>query len=357
VTPLLLQTLAGLETARRPLWIMRQAGRYLPEYRALRERHSFEELCAEPELAAEVTLMPMARFPLDAAIVFADLMSPVPALGLGVRFDPGPVLETSIRSRADLEALRDPDPAEVAPEVMETLRILRRRLPEKTALIGFAGAPLSLAAYLVEGSGKKDFPRLRALAASDEALFEELLAKLSRLVAGYLREQVRAGAQVVQIFDSWAGLLSREDWRRLVRPHLLALIEEVGREGAPRVLFFHGAPHLLEEYAAMPVEAVAVDWRIDLPAARKLAPQKAWQGNLDPAALLAGPEGTRRRMEALLARVPARGHVVNLGHGILPETPIESVEAIIETVHREADQPERARPEAPGGAPTVKERS
>jgi uroporphyrinogen decarboxylase len=333
---LLLRALRGEETERRPLWIMRQAGRYLPEYRSLRAEHSFARLCADPELAARVTLMPLERFPLDAAIVFADLMSPVAALGVRFRFDPGPVLDAPVRTREDVRALREPEPAEIAPEVTSTLRLVKEGLGGRAALIGFAGAPLTLAAYLVEGQGRRDFPRLRALAASDPELLGELLGRLSRLAAAYLREQAAAGADAVQIFDSWAGLLSRNDWERLVRPHLSELLEETGRAGVPRILFVQGAPHLVDACRELPCEALALDWRIDLAGLRaRWGPRPALQGNLDPAVLLAGPEAARRETKRLLSRMPPRAHVVNLGHGILPETPLESVEALIEAVHGE----------------------
>lgn len=332
----LLRTLRGEPTDRRALWVMRQAGRYLPEYRALRARYRFEELAGNAELAAEVTLQPLARFPLDAAIIFADLMSPVGALGLSVRFDPGPVLERPVRTAADVDALRDPAMAAIAPEVMEALAIVKRALGGRQALLGFAGAPWSLAAYLVQGRGQPGFPALRALAASDPGLVGALLERLTTLAIHYVTAQVRAGAEAVQLFDTWAGILSLEQWTRIVRPHLLRFVEGTVDLGVPRILFVQDAPHLADAYAALNAEALAVDWREDLGALRKrLGPGRALQGNLDPAILLAGPEPTRAAARALLARVPARGHVVNLGHGILPETPIDSVLALIEVVHAE----------------------
>ncbi len=337
---LLLQALAGRRTPRRPLWIMRQAGRYLPEYRALRAEHSFEELSGSPALAADVTLLPFEHFPLDAAIVFADLMSPIPALGLPVRFDPGPVLERTLRSRADVDALPEVEPGEIAPNVLETLRRVGPRLPGGVALLGFAGAPLTIAAYLVEGRGVRGFPRLRALAAGDPGTFETLMARLARLSAAFLIEQARAGADAVQVFDSWGGLLARRDWRRLVRPHLQDLLAELGRAGVPRILFVQDAAHLLDDLLELPADGLSLDWRLDLAAIRRRRFAGALQGNLDPAVLLAGPEATRMAATELLRRVPASGHVVNLGHGILPPTPLESVHALVEVVHGEADQPE-----------------
>jgi len=337
--PLLTRALACEQTPRRPLWIMRQAGRYLPEYRALRKEHSFLELAGDPQLAAQVTLLPMQRFELDAAIIFADLMSPVAALGVDVRFDPGPVLDKPLRSAAAIRALRRPAAEEVAPEVPAAIALVRESLGERAAVIGFAGAPLSIAAYLVEGRGSKGaFPRLRALAYSDEAAFHELLERLTQLVAGYLIRQAAAGAHALQIFESWAGLFPRRDWERLVRPHLAELLEELGRAGVPRILFLHGAPELVRPCAELQCEALAVDWRSDLAELRsELRPDLALQGNLDPAVLLAGPEATARSARALMQRVPARGHVLNLGHGITPDAPLESVQALVETVR--AEQP------------------
>lgn len=333
---LLLRALRGEKTERRPLWIMRQAGRYLPEYRRLKERYSFLELSGDPDLATQVTLLPFDRFELDGAIVFADIMSPIAALGVGFHFDPGPVIDRPIRDRAAVDALPEPDPAEVAPEVYETLSRVRRQLEGRATVLGFAGAPLTLAAYLVQGHGKSDFPYLRAMALADPPAFSELLARLSRLVAGYLRQQVAAGAQAVQVFDSWGGLLSQNLWRRLVRPHLVDLFAELRDLDAPKIYFLNNAPHLIDDALELPWDALAVDWRADLAAVRRrLGHQRAIQGNLDPATLLAGPEATRAATRQLLERMPARGHVVNLGHGIMPQAPLESVQALIETVHAE----------------------
>ena len=332
---LMLAALRGESTPRRPLWIMRQAGRYLPEYRALRKEHSFEQLADSAELSAEVTLQPFARYPLDAAIIFADLMSPIPALGVPVRFDPGPVIDRRIGSAADIAALREPDPAEVAPQVAEALRRVKPELPDGVALLGFAGAPMSIAAYMVEGSGKKGFPALRALAAEDEVAFGTLMDKLARLCADYLVGQVRAGADAVQVFDSWGGLLSLADWNRLVRPHLQQLLEAIGNAGVPRILYVQDGHHLLDGLIDLPSEALALDWRVDLPALRRRGVEKALQGNLDPAVLLAGPQATRSAAQSLLQAMPAQGHIFNLGQGILPGTSLESVQALIDAVHDE----------------------
>jgi uroporphyrinogen decarboxylase len=309
---LLLKAIRRETVPRRPLWIMRQ-------------RHSFKELAADSDLATEVTLMPLKRFPLDAAIVFADIMSPMPALGIEFDFDPGPVVANPIRDAAGIERLRHPSAEEVAPEVIRALQLTRAALPAHTALLGFCGAPWTLAAYLVEGRGAKDFPTLRAFAAAQPQLLDVLLGRLSDLMAEYLLQQAAAGADAVQIFDSWAGLLSRASWEKLIRPHLTRLLETVGRAGIPRILFLQNAPHLMEAYASLPAEVLGVDWRIDLTAL----------GNLEPAILTAGPAATRAAAQELLATTAPRGHIVNLGHGILPQTPLESVAALVEVVHSE----------------------
>jgi uroporphyrinogen decarboxylase len=334
-TRLLLEAIARRPTPKRPLWIMRQAGRYLPEYRKFRQSHSFKELAGHAELATEVTLMPLQRFRLDAAIVFADIMSPLPAIGVDFDFDPGPVVANPIRSAADLKHLHAPTEAP-GPEVLAALKHVRAELDPAIALLGFCGAPWTLAAYLVEGRGVKEFPTLRAFAAAEPELLGELLAKLSDLMVDYLIAQHAAGADAVQVFDSWAGLLSLADWERLIEPHLRRLLERVGAAGIPRILFLQNAPHLVDAYAKLPAEVLATDWRLDLGQLQRRYPERAVQGNIDPAVLLAGPEATRAAARDLLERVAATGHIVNLGHGILPTTPIASVEALIDTVEEEA---------------------
>jgi len=339
-----LRALRGEPTDRRPLWIMRQAGRFLPEYRALRAEHSFEQLCAAPDLAAQVSLMPMQRFEFDAAIVFADLMSPVAALGVEVRFDPGPVIDRPLRSAAQIRALRVPSPESIAPEVPQTLRLVKRELGGRANLIGFAGAPFSIAAYLVQGRAGKDFAGLRALLREDPVAFGELMDVLAQTSARYLIEQHRAGADAVQLFDSWAGLLSLPDWEQHMRSHLENLLAELNAAGVPSIFFANGAPHLVRAHASLASQGLGVCWRTDLGALRReLGPHqgtgKALQGNLDPAYLCAGPAATRRGARQLLASLPARGHIVNLGHGISPDVPLESVEALIECVHTEGATP------------------
>ena len=336
---LLLRTLRCEETERRPLWILRQAGRFLPEYREFRARCTFEELCANPQLAAEVTLMPIERFPLDAAIIFADIMSPAAALGIDFRFDPGPVIANPIRTAEAVHRLEVPDD-EIAPEVHAAHRLVAKGLRGRATQIGFAAAPLTLACYLVQGKGGGDFAPLRAMLAEDPRTFGELLEKLALLSSRYLAQQAEAGAQVLQVFDSWAGLLSAADWNAHVRPHTERLLQELASTGCPRIYYAQGAPHLASEHAKHSSEALQLCWRTDLAEMRtSLGPaetsRKALQGNLDNAVLLAGPETVQRHATEFLTRMPARGHVMNLGHGILPTTPLESVAALIEVVHGE----------------------
>lgn len=336
MSKLFLDALAQHDVPRRPLWLMRQAGRYLPEYRALRADYSFEELSDSAELACEVTLQPLRRFPLDAAIIFADLMSPVAALGIDVRFAPGPVVDEPLVSRSQIEALPTPEAAEIAPQVGQALSMVKPQLPEDCALIGFAGAPLSIAAYLVQGSSKKSFPALRALARSDERAFSLLMERLTHTCAEYMKAQVAAGADALQIFDSWGGIFSLADWQRLVRPHIETLLAETASTGVPRIFYLQNGAHLLNSVLTLPADAFSLDWRVDMPALRAAGHTVTLQGNLDPAVLLAGPEVTYERTQALLESMPKKGHLVNLGQGLVPQTPIASVQAMLDAVHAEA---------------------
>lgn len=331
---LIVRALQCRPTPRRPLWLMRQAGRMLPEYRSLRQRYSFLELCAEPDLATEVTLMPVQRFPLDAAIVFADLMSPVAALGVEVEFAPGPVVARPLRDLESIRQLLQPEPEEIGAQVVQTVRQVSAELAGRIPVLGFAGGPWSIAAYLVQGQGKREFPVLRAMASAAPEILNELMSRLAVLCGDYLVQQARAGAAAVQVFETWSGLLSRPDWERLVKPHLRTLLERAASAGVPRILYLKHSSHLIDAALDLPFEALSVDWRVDLSQLQsRLGPGRAVQGNLDPAVLLAGPERVRHEVRLLLERTTATGHIFNLGHGLLPETPLESVEALIEEVH------------------------
>jgi uroporphyrinogen decarboxylase len=337
---------------RTPLWIMRQAGRYLPEYRRLRERADFLAVCRTPELAVEASLQPLRRFPLDAAILFSDILVPVAAMGPAVHFAPGPRLERPVRTRVDVEALHSPPMAEAVPFVGEAVALLRRELDGKVPVLGFCGAPFTLAAYLVEGRGGSGFGEVKRMLFGEPGTLERLVAKLADAMADYLSFQIRSGAQAVQVFDSWAGLLSPEDYRRFALAPARRLIERVERRGAPLLYFAPAAGHVLEEAAGTGAEVLGVCWRTPLAEARRRTQGRvALQGNLDPHALLAPPEVVRERALAVLESAgSAPGHVMNLGHGILPDTPIAAVEALVEAVASAAgrDGAKRAAAASPG---------
>jgi len=321
-----------------PIWIMRQAGRYLPEYRKVRERVDFLTLTKSPELAAEVTLQPLRRFPLDAAILFSDIMTPVEGMGVRLDFSPGPVIDEPVRSAAAIEALRIPAPEENVPFVLETIRILRRELPERVPLIGFAGAPFTLYCYLVEGHGSKTFSTAKAFLHREPKAAEALLAKLGALVTRYLEAQAHAGAQALMVFDSWAGLLSPADYRRFAFPALDRMGASLRALGVPLVYFPNQGATLLDTVAALPFDVVGVDWRLPLTAAReRLGPMKAVQGNLDPAALFAPPDELCSLARSVLDDAAgAPGHVFNLGHGIESTTDPDQVARLVDFVHEES---------------------
>ena len=319
---------------RTPLWIMRQAGRYLPEYRALRERHDFLTLCRTPELAAEASLQPIRRFGLDAAIVFSDIMIPLEALGCRITFDPGPRVAEPLRARAQVEALTPRPMADVVPFVGEAIARLRQELAGAVPVIGFCGAPFTLAAYLVEGKGGEGFGEVKRMMFAEPETLTRLLELLADAMADYLGLQIRAGAQAVQIFDSWAGILSPEDYRSFALPAARRLVERLPRERGPVIYFAPDTGHVLEDELATQADVIGLCWRTPLDLARRRTQgEVALQGNLDPHALLAPPEVVRRRATAVLEAAGERpGHIMNLGYGILPGTPIESVAALVETV-------------------------
>lgn len=330
---LLLRALRGEDTSRAPVWIMRQAGRYLPEYMAVKARADFLTMVRTPELAAEVTLQPVRRLGVDAAIIFSDIMTPLPAAGFDVQFNPGPVIAQPIRSAADVERLRLPEPGEIAPFLEEAIRIARRELdPLNVPLIGFAGAPLTLASYLVQGGGSREFEALKAFLLVEPAAAHALLERLSDLTIAYLRAQVQAGAQAIQLFDSWAGLHDARTYREFARPYNQRVLAGLADLGAPRIYLAVNAAHLLAEVSLLTCEAVSLDWRLPLKLARHALPGKTLQGNLDPSVLLAGPEVIKREAEAVLRSGLGGAHVFNLGHGILRQTPPESAAHLVRVV-------------------------
>lgn len=319
-----------------PVWLMRQAGRFLPEYRALRQRFGFLELCRTPEAAAEVTLLPVDRLGVDAAIVFADILLVVEPMGVGLEFarGEGPVVRRPVRTAADVAALGERDPAETVPFVFETVRLACRALAGRVPLIGFAGAPFTVASYLIEGGSSRDYVETKRLMHRDPGAWHALLALLARTTARYLNGQIAAGAEAVQLFDSWVGALGPDDYRAHVLPHTRALIRALV-PGVPVIHFGTGTAGLLEAMREAGGDVIGLDWRVDLDAGwRRVGHDVGIQGNLDPAVLLAPPAEIRRRAAAILARAAGRpGHIFNLGHGVLPDTPVDHARLLVDTVH------------------------
>ncbi|MBI5208470.1 MAG: uroporphyrinogen decarboxylase [Elusimicrobia bacterium] len=323
---------------RLPVWMMRQAGRYLPEYREIRSRHSFLDMCRTPELAARVTLQPIERLGVDAAILFSDILVPVAAMGVPLRFEEGrgPVLGRVVRDRSDVGKLSVPDPAKDLGFVLEAIRILRKELGGRVPLIGFAGLPFTLASYIVEGGKSGDFARLKGMMADDPAAFSALLDRLATVTSAYIRAQVEAGAQAIQLFDTWAGILPPEDYERSVLPHTLKVLEGFPRDRAPVIHYGGDCRRLLPVLKKLPVDVLSIDHRTPLDeAAAAVGPGFALQGNLDPESLLR----PAAELEAAVADVVRRGrsaaaHIFNLGHGILPSTSPDAAKALIAAVHR-----------------------
>jgi len=324
-----------------PIWLMRQAGRYMPEYRELRRTTSFLELCRNPDLCAQVMLETVERLGVDAAIIFSDLLLILEPMGIGLEFSAGegPVLGNPIRTAADVDRLLELDSIEPLGHVIETVRKTRAGLPEALPVIGFAGAPFTLAAYAIEGGSSRDYRFAKTLMYTDTGAWDALMGRLARAVTLYLNAQIDAGAQLVQLFDSWVGCLGVEDYRHYVLPHTRSVIESL-RPGVPVIHFATGNPALLpllgEAFGKRKQHAVVgVDWRIRLDDAwRTIGHDKAIQGNLDPAVLLAEPVEIRRRAKELLRQAAGRpGHIFNLGHGVLPQTPVEHVIALVDAVH------------------------
>ncbi|GBC97985.1 Uroporphyrinogen decarboxylase [bacterium HR17] len=320
-----------------PVWFMRQAGRYLPEYRRLRERYSLMDLCGDPELAAEVTLMPLRRFAVDAVIIFADLMTPLEAMG--VRFEVqegiGPIVPTPIRCGEDVTCLRVPEVDEIAPATVQAIRLVKREI-NGVPLIGFAGAPFTLASYLLEGGPSRDFAQTKRFMLSEPQAWHTLMEKLTETVIRYLTAQTQAGADAVQIFDSWVGCLCPDDYRAFVLPHMERLFAATAVLNVPRIHFGTGTATLLSLMKQAGGEVIGLDWRIPLDEAwRTLNFEVAVQGNLDPATLLVDSfEVIAQRTHDILRRAGGRaGHIFNLGHGVLPQTNPDYVARLVDLVH------------------------
>ena len=333
---LFLRACRGEETDRAPVWMMRQAGRYLPEYRAVRSRHSFLEVCKTPELAVEVSLQPFLALGMDAVIVFSDILIPAEAMGLGIAFtDGGPELAHTIRSQEDLDALRDFDPEQETRFLPEAISQLCRTLGPDVPVLGFAAAPWTLACYMVDGRGAGGFPRTKHLLHTHPTLLRELMRHIARNTARYLQAQLAAGAAAVQLFDTWAGELSREDYDSFALPAAQQLIDALAPGAAPVIYYSKGSNHLLESAARAGATVLSVDWRVDLAGLRGMLQERTrrlWplQGNVDPAALLGNDAGVRRAVRNALAQTGGRAHILNLGHGILPDVAVESARAFIQ---------------------------
>ena len=331
----LIKTCLGEAVDRPPVWLMRQAGRYLPEYREVRRGVSFLELCRDVERAVTVSLQPIDLVGSEAAILFQDIFTPVPGMGMALDFAPGPVMENPIRSMADVSGLKVPDSRESVPFVFEIIRILRQELKSRNIpLLGFAGAPFTLAAYMVEGKGSKDFALLKRMLHREPQLLRALLRKLTDMTVDYLDAQIEAGAQVVQLFDTWAGLLSAEMYREWILPTHQEISERIRPGAVPLILYVNNGAHVVSEMAESGADVISLDWRASLSeAAIKFGQRVSLQGNLDPTALAAPEEEIVLMVRALAeAGSPARGHIMNLGHGCLPDTPVEGVRAFVQAV-------------------------
>jgi uroporphyrinogen decarboxylase len=336
-------TLTFLRACRRlpvdhtPVWFMRQAGRYMAEYRAIRKKNSLLEICAQPELAAEVTLQPVNALGVDAAIIFADILLPLIPMGINLEFaaGEGPVIHNPVRTQADVERLRPVEPRESLEHVLQALRLVRRALDGKVALIGFAGAPFTLASYIIEGGPSKNYLKTKGMIYEQPQMWDELMRKLADMVGDYLLAQVEAGAQVVQLFDSWVGALGPEDYRDYVLPYSRLVFERIHAAGVPSIHFATNTGTYLPLLKEAGGDVIGVDWRLPIDAAwQMIGSDSAVQGNLDPTVLFAPRPFLEKRVCAILDAAQGRnGHIFNLGHGILPETPVEQVRAVVEMVH------------------------
>ncbi|MCA9549508.1 MAG: uroporphyrinogen decarboxylase [Myxococcales bacterium] len=333
--PLFLRACRAEPVERTPIWVMRQAGRYLPEYNQVRAGTSFLELCKTPELAAEVTFQPIRRYQLDAAIIFSDILIPVEAMGVPLDFDPGPVLGSKVASEADVDALKVPDPITDMPYVLEAVRQFVAGMPE-TPLIGFAGAPFTLAAYLIEGAGSKNYMNTKRFLYEQPKTARKLLQKLTDTITAHLLAQVEAGCRAVQVFDSWAGHLSKSDYMDFALPFTVEIVERLKKTGVPVIVFAKGVHSALDELSQSGADVLGVDWTTPLDMARQLTKDRVvLQGNLDPCVLLGPKERIEREVQRVLNEAAgAKGHVFNLGHGILPPTPPEHMGVLVDAVKR-----------------------
>ena len=337
---LFLRACRRLPVATTPVWMMRQAGRYLPEYRAVRARHDFLTMCRTPSLAAEVTVQPVDIVGVDAAIIFSDILVVPAAMGmrLTVQEGTGPRLAPPLRSAADIDALIDPDPERDLRYVMDAIGAARRALDGRVPLIGFSGSPWTLACYMVEGGGSASYVNIKRMMLDEPALLGALIGRLERAVRRYCEAQIAAGAQAIQIFDTWGGILDPEHYRKYSLESMFRVVGTMRKEGAPVIVFSRGAGHALADLASIGADVVSIDWTVDIGRARETTGGAvALQGNLYPSFLLASPESIRAEVRAILKKYgAANGHVFNLGHGIFPEVPVEHARALVRAVHEES---------------------
>ena len=323
-----------------PVWFMRQAGRCLADYRELRTRYDILTLAKTPDLCAQITIMPVKAFEVDAAVMFADIMLPIEAMGIDLEIQPeiGPIIHNPVRTMADVERLRLVDPDESVPFVLEAIRLVRRELAGKTAVIGFSGAPFTLACYLVEGQPSRDYAIAKSMMFGEPVTWHALLAKLSETVTRYLQAQITAGAQAVQLFDSWVGALNPSDYSRYVQPYTRSIFEAIGQTNVPTIHFGTGSAGLLHLMSQAGGDVISVDWRMNLDDAwQRLAPGKGIQGNLDPSRLLSGWSAAAEGACDVLGRAGGRpGHIFNLGHGVLPDTPPDLLRRLVDLVHEQS---------------------
>ncbi len=318
-----------------PVWLMRQAGRYLPEYMEVRSNCTFLELCKNPELAAKVTIQPVDILGVDAAILFSDILIPVEPMGMALDFVPGPVFDSPVRTMDDVRNLGIPSMETAVPFVMETIALLRRQLEGRVPLIGFGGAPFTLACYMVEGKGSKDFAMIKRMMYADPGTYSALMEKITAMLADYLNAQIHAGAQAVQIFDTWGGILSPSDYEKHVLPYTAKLIACLDRRETPVIHFVKGSGTMLDRVKKAGGDVVGLDWHVNLGTARDVLGDVAVQGNLDPTVLYASREVIEAEVKRIIGENGERpGHIFNLGHGILPTTPPENAKFMVECVHR-----------------------
>jgi uroporphyrinogen decarboxylase len=323
-------------TSYTPVWLMRQAGRYMEEYRKLRAQHDFLELCKRPDLAAEITVTPVERLGVDAAILFADILLILEPMGIGLEYSKGdgPVIHRPVRSGKDVESLKNFDAAQELSFVYDAVKKIRKALDNKVPLIGFAGAPFTLASYLIEGGGSRNYVHTKKLFYNAPEAWHRLMERLAKVISEYLNCQIAAGAQAVQLFDSWAGALTPADYEKFAMPYTKAIIDAI-TPGVPVINFSTGTAGALKQIRAAGGDVIGLDWRVHLDEGwAAVGDEVAVQGNLDPVALFASPKEIRSRAADILRRAAGRpGHIFNLGHGVLPETPVNNVIALVEAVH------------------------